>query len=180
MIALAKAWVEDPPAKGRRWRRVGYPKVGDGKDIKADEEPIADDEMDGRVAWELGHLPGIGAYAMDSWRIFCRDELREFDSIQKDLTGDEELNEKQEPKGEWARVLPLDKELRAYLRWRWLKEGWEWNPLTGERERASEDQLKVAQGGGVVVEENDGGRVEGNIDGEEIRETRTEDSGVYI
>jgi len=27
---------------------------------------------------------------------------------------------------EWMRVVPKDKELRAFLRWKWLKEGWNW------------------------------------------------------
>lgn len=155
----------DPPAKGRRWKRLNYPKASDGKDIKSSEEPIPDDEEDARVAWELGHLPGIGAYAMDSWRIFCRDELRGI-SCTKALTPDEmdEMEEKakeEEMKGEWARVLPLDKELRAYLRWRWLRLGWEWDPLTGEKERASEEQIRVAAAGGIIVEGDKGGRVEG-------------------
>ncbi|EPQ27699.1 uncharacterized protein PFL1_04837 [Pseudozyma flocculosa PF-1] len=32
---------------------------------------------------------------------------------------------------EWKKVLPLDKELRAYLVWRWAKEGIEWHPERG-------------------------------------------------
>ncbi|KAL8866699.1 MAG: hypothetical protein Q9174_006144, partial [Haloplaca sp. 1 TL-2023] len=51
-VALAKAWLEHPPAKGKRWRRLHYPMLGDGKDIKSNEEPVKDEEEDGRVAWE--------------------------------------------------------------------------------------------------------------------------------
>lgn len=46
---------------------------------------------------------------MDSWRIFCCDEFRG--------NGDRD---------EWRRVVPKDKELRAYCRWRWAKEGIRW------------------------------------------------------
>jgi len=33
-------------------------------------------EGDAREGWEIAHLPGMGAYALDSYRIFHRDELR--------------------------------------------------------------------------------------------------------
>lgn len=189
-MALAKAWVKDEPRKGRRWRRKGYPEVGrDGGDVKAGEEPIADEEVDGRVAWEIGHLPGVGRYALDSWRIFCRDRLRgvekgmgEFVSpfceepavdegrrVDDGQKADEEQPPPQPtpstthqpqpnppaPEGEWTLVLPTDKELRAYLRWRWLRHGWEWDAMTGERRRASEKVMREAEGGGVDIE---GGR----------------------
>ncbi|KAL8725476.1 MAG: hypothetical protein Q9181_006407 [Wetmoreana brouardii] len=158
-IALAKAWLEHPPTKGKRWRRLHYPILGDGKDIKSSEEPIADETEDTRVAWEVGHLPGIGAYGIDSWRIFCRDELRgcgtsALPEIGED-DGDEESRrkvEKEEMKREWVRVLPTDKELRAYLRWRWLRLGWEWDPMTGERRRAEEKIVEEAAKGGVICE----------------------------
>ncbi|KAL8725601.1 MAG: hypothetical protein Q9181_006355 [Wetmoreana brouardii] len=120
-VALAKAWLEHPPAKGKRWRRLHYPNLGDGKDIKGNEEPIADETEDARVAWEVGHLPGIGAYGIDSWRIFCRDELHGIGTAALPglpADGDEESRKKveeMEMKREWTRVLPMDKELRAYL-----------------------------------------------------------------
>ncbi|KAL8791733.1 MAG: hypothetical protein Q9195_005671 [Heterodermia aff. obscurata] len=133
VVQLAKAWVADPPVKGRRWRRLGYPSPGDGRDIKSSEGAIGDEDQ--RVAWEVGNLPGVGRYAIDSWRIFCRDRLRG--------------NSDEEEEGEWTRVLPLDKELRAYLRWRWLRLGWEWDPGSGERVRATEEVMRgVERGGG--------------------------------
>lgn len=163
VIALAKAWVEDPPTKGRRWKRLNYPQSGDGKDIKKEEDPIADEEEDGRVAWEIGDLPGIGAYALDSWRIFCRDNLRTVAT--SFIPGEvDEKSKDTELKGEWAKVLPTDKELRAYLRWRWLRLGWEWNPLTGEKGLASEATIQAAIDGGVVVEGDEGGTVKGEND----------------
>ncbi|KAL8740235.1 MAG: hypothetical protein Q9184_008516, partial [Pyrenodesmia sp. 2 TL-2023] len=108
-VALAKSWLQHPPAKGRRWRRTNYPSHGDGKDIKSSDEPIADEVEDARVAWEVGHLPGIGAYGIDSWRIFCRDNLRglgtaalpdlppEGDEVSKKKIEEEELRR------EWTR-----------------------------------------------------------------------------
>ena len=146
-INLAKAWLERPLEKGKRYRVLHYPNKGDGKDIKTGE---VIDEDDKRVGWEIGQLPGAGAYAIDSWRIFCRDELRGLATgLPKELTPEAK---EVDIEGEWARVLPLDKELRAYLRWRWLRNGWEWNPVTGERKRADGDALAKAHGGGVMYE----------------------------
>ena len=147
-ISIAKTWLENPPQKGVRYRRLHYPKKNDGRDIQTNSGPIDDD--DPRVAWEVGHLPGIGAYAIDSWRIFCRDELRGLPTgLPNELTPEAiEL----EMKKEWTRVLPLDKELRAYLRWRWLRLGWQWDPLTGNRKEVSLEVMKQAKNGGVIYE----------------------------
>jgi endonuclease III len=146
-INLAKAWLERPPGKGKRYRVLHYPNKDDGKDIKADEILDEDDE---RVAWEIGQLPGVGAYAIDSWRIFCRDELRGLpNGLPKSLTPDIKECEMQK---EWTRVLPLDKELRAYLHWRWLRNGWDWNPVTGEKIRADKKTIADAGKGGVTCE----------------------------
>lgn len=169
VVALSKAWVKDEPRRGRRWRRRGYP--GDDGDIKACEEPIADEDEDIRIAWEIGHLPGVGRYALDSWRIFCRDRLRGVEGGMGEYVspfcegrgGDEERradddkrlpaeDQQPEPSGEWTRVVPTDKELRAYLRWRWLRHGWEWDAVTGERKRASGEVMREAEGGGVDIE----------------------------
>ena len=146
-INLAKAWLERPPERGKRYRVLHYPRKGDGKEIKTGE---VIDEDDKRVGWEIGQLPGVGAYAIDSWRIFCRDELRGLPTgLPKELTS--EAKEADIEK-EWARVLPLDKELRAYLRWRWLRNGWVWDPVTGERKRADGDAMTKADKGGVMYE----------------------------
>ena len=147
-INLAKAWLERPPERGKRYRVLHYPKKGDGKDMKTGEIIDEDDE---RIGWEIGQLPGVGAYAIDSWRIFCRDELRGLPSgLPKELTAEAKGADVEK---EWARVLPLDKELRAYLRWRWLRNGWEWDPVTGERKRADVDAMAKADKGGVMYED---------------------------
>lgn len=142
--ALAAMWCCRPPTQGQRYRCLHYPCRGDGRDLSKDE---CIDDDDDRVAWEVAHLPGVGAYAYDSWRIFCRDELRHVPKTTSDLDR------------EWTRVLPLDKELRAYLRWRWLKLGWVWNPVTGQRRQAQSGELADAQCGGVIIETDEGDKV---------------------
>jgi len=148
-VAMAQVWVAKPPERGKRYKKLNYPLKGDGKDVGSDE--VLDDE-DERVAWEISHLPGLGPYSHDSWRMFCRDELR---GVAEGWNGEGAST----PAGvhfepEWKRVVPLDKELRAYLTWMWLKEGWSWNKETGMRTKASDELMTTARGGGVVIEEN--------------------------
>jgi methyl-CpG-binding domain protein 4 len=102
LIALAKAWIAAPPCRERRYRRLHYPARGCGTDVKPGEVLGPDDEREG---WEIAHLPGMGAYAIDSYRIFYRDRLRGVDGV-----------DGIEP--EWKRVVPTDKELKPYLKWR--------------------------------------------------------------
>ena len=123
LISLAKTWLSHPPVGGKRYRKLDYPKKKDGRDIMADE--CLDDD-DPRVAWEIAHLPGIGPYAIDSWRIFCRDELRGHAKDWKGTGAAEGFIP------EWKSVLPQDKELRAYISWMWLKEGYSWDMETGK------------------------------------------------
>lgn len=152
VIAMAKKWIEKPPTKGQKYRKVDYPDKGNGKDIKPDE---VIDDTDERVAWEISHLPGLGPYSHDSWRMFCRDELR---GLSTGYNGEDAIPASQgkdfEP--EWKRVLPADKELRAWMTWMWMKEGWVWNKETGERTAASEELMDLARGkGNVVLEEHE-------------------------
>ncbi len=179
-VEMAKMWVQALPTRGIRYRKLDYPVRRDGRDIK-EGEPVDDD--DGRAAWEISHLPGVGAYAHDSWRMFCRDRLRQVatgwngegaaelckpsvkaepvkEEAVKPESGTEvesEQAEEAEPfEPEWKRVLPTDKELRAWMTWMWLKEGWVWNKETGERTRASDELMEMARGGGIVKEVVDG------------------------
>jgi methyl-CpG-binding domain protein 4 len=140
LIGLAKSWTRNPPAKGRRHRTLHYPYQGAAQDIKIGEILSDDDQRPG--AWEIGHLPGLGPYAFDSWRIFCRDKLR---GLANGWNG-EGTGPMFEP--EWKRVVPKDKELRAILKWMWLKEGWAWNPISGDKEVASEELMQRAEKGG--------------------------------
>ena len=127
------------PVKGMRWRTLHYPVKGDGKAYKANVAVEEDTEAIAG-ALEIGHIPGCGPYAWDSWRIFCRDVLR---GVATDYNGQNaDAGELFEP--EWQRVLPLDKELRATLRWMWLREGWIWDPLTGQKRMATNEEMEAA------------------------------------
>lgn len=146
----AKIWLEDPPTKGKRYAVRGYPSKDAGRDIKKGEI-LSDD--DPRSAWEIGHMTQ-GPYAMDSWRIFCRDVLR---GVATGWNGEGSTKDGFQP--EWMRVVPEDKELRAYLRWMWLKEGFEWDPFTGEKEVAGEGLMRAAIDGRIAWDDAGGMRV---------------------
>ncbi|KAJ5817504.1 DNA glycosylase [Penicillium robsamsonii] len=142
---LAQTWLSDPPNKNKRYRKLHYPRNLDGRNVGREE---CIDEEDLRVAWEIAHLPGVGAYSLDSWRIFCCDELR---GKASDWKGTDATEVGFVP--EWKCVLPHDKELRAYLTWMWLKEGWIWDYNTGDLTLASDKTMRAAQSGGVAREE---------------------------
>lgn len=185
----ARTWLERPPCRDVRYGIKDYPQKGDGKDVRAGEIFGPEDhpnteKVDGGVgtpdsskendpqakttarghgtAWEIGHLT-TGRYALDSWRIFCRDVL---------------LGRAQDWKGkgsdgafqpEWMRVLPEDKELRACLRWMWMKEGWEWDPKTGEKTPLREEMRRAVDESRVAYD-NQGqlqilDKVDGHVDG---------------
>ena len=146
----AKIWLEDPPVKGKRYSVKGYPEKESGRDIARDE--VVDDE-DPREAWEIGHMTS-GPYALDSWRIFCRDVLR---GLAEGWNGEGAKEDGFQP--EWMRVLPEDKELRAYLRWMWLKEGFEWDPFTGEKDVASPELTRAAMEGRIAWDDRGGMRM---------------------
>ncbi|KAK4101744.1 DNA glycosylase [Parathielavia hyrcaniae] len=158
----ARVWLERMPSREVRYGVKNYPLPGDGRHVKAVEEfgPEDGDGADVNVgvcpvdavadardravgcAWEIGHLTQ-GPYALDSWRIFCRDVL---------LGRSGHWTGKGGPSGfqpEWMRVLPRDKELRACLRWMWMREGWEWDPLTGEREPLRDELRRAVDDGRV-------------------------------
>jgi methyl-CpG-binding domain protein 4 len=145
LILIANAWLENPPAKNQRYRTLHYPLKGDGKDIKKNE--IIEEDADAcEGALEIGHIPGCGPYAWDSWRIFCRDVQR---GLAKDYNGRGSGKVGFEP--EWQRVVPLDKELRACLRWMWLREGYLWNHETGDKRDATLQEMEAAMKGEMEV-----------------------------
>jgi len=145
--SYAKKWLSDPPEKGKRYAIKGYPAKDSGRDIKKDEIVTDADE---REAWEIGHITS-GRYALDSWRIFCRDMLR---GLATGWNGEDSKEENFQP--EWMRVLPEDKELRAYLRWMWLKEGFEWDPRTGEKDVAGVGLMRAAIEGRIAWDDEGG------------------------
>ncbi|OQO07664.1 hypothetical protein B0A48_07361 [Cryoendolithus antarcticus] len=147
ILGLAKTWVEFPPVKGVRYRKLHYPNRNDGKEYKPADVIETDSELiEGLV--EIAHLPGCGHYALDSWRIFCRDVLR---GVATDFNGADAETENFEP--EWQRVLPLDKELRACLRWMWMREGFVWDIITGKKRPATEEEMEQARLGEMIIDD---------------------------
>ncbi|KAI1375524.1 DNA glycosylase [Hypoxylon crocopeplum] len=144
----ARMWMEKPPRADVRYDVKNYPRSddgdgdgdGDGVDSRAEEALSSDDSR--LSTWEIGHMTQ-GRYAIDSWRIFCRDVLLD---RAEDWRGKGREGEFQP---EWMRVLPEDKELRACLRWLWMQEGWAWDPKTGEKDILSEDLRKAVDEGRV-------------------------------
>ncbi|KAL1880521.1 hypothetical protein VTK73DRAFT_5721 [Phialemonium thermophilum] len=161
----ARMWLEKPPSKEVRFGVANYPACGGRYNVRSGEVfgPEGDDLSQGIVngprgdnslpsdspgtrrravgsAWEIGHITQ-GSYAIDSWRIFCRDVLLG--------RAEDWMGKGREPtfQPEWMRVLPADKELRAYLRWMWMREGWDWDPETGSGSVLTEEmQLAVEDG----------------------------------
>ncbi|KAG6122753.1 hypothetical protein E4U13_001289 [Claviceps humidiphila] len=132
----ASRFLEAPPTAGILHRVRNYDarddpsKSGDASCVNPDASLMPDTSAGkaSRNSWEIGHMTQ-GRYTLDSWRIFCRDALL---GRAQDWKGrGREADTSFQP--EWMRVMPRDKELRAYLRWMWMREGWEWDPVTGER-----------------------------------------------
>ncbi|KAK5652594.1 hypothetical protein OQA88_10355 [Cercophora sp. LCS_1] len=148
----ARTWLTSPPSKDKRYGVKNYPKLGDGKGVRGAEEFGGEEEEDAKAvgcAWEIGHLTS-GPYALDSWRIFCRDVL---------LGRAEDWNGRGAGEGfqpEWMRVLPKDKELRACLRWMWMREGWLWDPETGDKEIMGEEMRNAVNEGRVGYDDTGG------------------------
>ncbi|KAF4123955.1 hypothetical protein GMORB2_5671 [Geosmithia morbida] len=174
----ARAFVDNPPRAGRVYRVRNYCRrdilptgpeaarrdTGDGttggrsEDLggrmptPGEEDGDGDGSRDGHAepeAWEIGHVTQ-GKYAIDSWRIFCRDELL---GRATDWNGGGS-EAKFQP--EWMRVMPNDKELRAYLRWMWMREGWEWDPETGDRVVLRPDLARAVNETRVEYDDNGG------------------------
>jgi methyl-CpG-binding domain protein 4 len=118
LIKMAQKWVSLPPDPTRRYYRKDYPFPG--SDFGSRHLRTGDllDPGDDRPGYEIAHLPGIGDYAIDSYRMFYRDTLR----------GREEGNGFTQ---EWQKVVPKDKELRKWIIWRWGREGFDYDVVTG-------------------------------------------------
>ncbi|KAI1133535.1 DNA glycosylase [Nemania abortiva] len=149
----ARIWLEDPPRAGVRHAVKKYHSADDN-DTRAEgsleEEGLSASGGGGWAhlfAWEIGHMTQ-GPYALDSWRIFCRDVLR---GMATDWRGGGREGEFQP---EWMRVMPRDKELRACLRWMWMREGWLWDPDTGEKAVLPEELRRAVQDGRVGYDDN--------------------------
>lgn len=152
--AYAKTFCENPPVRSKRYAVHDYPTKGLGRDVRK-SEVLPEESEDPRTAWEIGHMTQ-GPYALDSWRIFCRDIL-----LGKAEGWNGEGNHEEGFQPEWMRVVPEDKELRAFLRWMWLKEGFGWDPFTGEKEVAGEEMMRAAIEGRIAWDDEGGMRILG-------------------
>jgi methyl-CpG-binding domain protein 4 len=110
---MAREWLANPPVPDEGIVKYNYPPKDTMPFPIKGREPCG---VPQKLSWEISHIPGVGAYALDSWRIFCRDRLR----------GAPEGRGAEE---EWKRVVPKDKELRAYCRWRWAQTGERWEEV---------------------------------------------------
>lgn len=159
LIKIAETWVSEPPQKGKLYRTMDYPNKGNGRHLKPKE--TVDEDVDDCIeagALEIAHIYGLGPYAWDSWRIFCRDVFR---GVASGYNGEgvsgytplSQTTHTSDFEPEWKRVVPLDKELRACLRWMWLREGWEWDPLTGNKKKAAPALMREASDGTATWDE---------------------------
>lgn len=151
---LGRIWDENPPRSGKVYRVRNYdqrdvPPYFSASDVEANAAtvdgmltPSKDDAREDAQAWEIGHLTE-GKYALDSWRIFCRDVLL------GRANGWNGEGARPEFQPEWCRVRPADKELRAYLRWMWMREGFEWDPVTGDKVPVHPEMVRAVNEGRV-------------------------------
>lgn len=149
MQKYARAFLESPPKANVLYKVRNY--ASREITLPEDQPEIATTDQNSD-SWEIGHMTQ-GKYAIDSWRIFCRDRLL---GRAEDWNG---TGREPEFQPEWMRVLPADKELRAYLRWMWMKEGWEWDPGTGERTVLREEMQRAVNEGRVEYDDNGGLRM---------------------
>lgn len=152
MQKYAQGFLHNPPRAGKTYKVKNYDRRDFDPSTKVSTPSEADSEEHDLEAWEIGHLTK-GKYALDSWRIFCRDELL---GRATDWNGG---GREPEFQPEWMRVRPDDKELRAYLRWMWMKEGWEWDPVSGERTVLREEMQRAVNEGRVEYDDTGGLRI---------------------
>jgi len=104
LILLSRAYLQEPPSN--------YD-LRSSKSIKICSPSTHLRTTTAYPATPISHLPGTGRYALDSYRIFC--------TQQNDFNSEE-----------WKTVLPTDKELVRYLRWKWAYcESKAWSPKEG-------------------------------------------------
>jgi len=104
MIELSKAYIADRPREDVLHPTKAYLVPASGS-LAGDLGVIVKEKY---PPTPISHLPGCGPYAFDSYRIFC-------------MPGDE-----------WKSVMPADKELIKYMKWRWaLFEQRRWDPVYG-------------------------------------------------
>ncbi|ETW78462.1 hypothetical protein HETIRDRAFT_241856, partial [Heterobasidion irregulare TC 32-1] len=109
LVAMSRAYLfRAPPAAvapepARAVCRSKYYPV-DAPERPSESAPGKQQRRARRPITPISGLPGSGQYAEDSYRIFCAGE------------------------DEWRRVVPKDKELVRFIKWRWAVEGQRWSP----------------------------------------------------
>ncbi|PCH37605.1 hypothetical protein WOLCODRAFT_140960 [Wolfiporia cocos MD-104 SS10] len=112
LIKLSQDYLDDPPVPGRLRPSRCYIYIC-AHDPSTDMDDAGAPTRTSRVRQRypptvVSHLPGCGAYALDSYRIFCGHA------------------------DEWQVVRPTDKELIKYLKWRWAVEKLrQWDSVLG-------------------------------------------------
>ncbi|EMD38748.1 hypothetical protein CERSUDRAFT_133253 [Gelatoporia subvermispora B] len=104
IIELSRAYLDDPPIPGTL--RISRCYIT-ARTVACENGSIGLTKMR-YPPTPISHLPGCGPYALDSYRIFC------------------------EGAADWEAVLPSDKELIRFLRWKWaFRKLREWDPVLG-------------------------------------------------
>ncbi|KAI0060242.1 hypothetical protein BV25DRAFT_1780405, partial [Artomyces pyxidatus] len=121
LIDLSRAYLQYPPVEPQPIQSKYYtsPSAPAAQYSRNHTIGLARQKISYPVATAVSHLPGSGPYAMDSYRIYC---------------GGAE---------EWKKVMPNDKELIRYLKWRWAVAGMQWSPVSGVIGPAAEDYLEL-------------------------------------
>ncbi|KAL1714449.1 DNA glycosylase [Schizophyllum commune] len=101
IVDLSRAWIARPLSFNDK-------SVSSKSDDRAKDESIPVKGNRNCLLTHIFHLPGVGRYALDSFRTFC-------------TTSDE-----------WKNVRPTDKELIRFLAWKWAyREHHRWHPERG-------------------------------------------------
>ncbi|KZT07369.1 uncharacterized protein LAESUDRAFT_724821 [Laetiporus sulphureus 93-53] len=115
LIALSQAYVSDPPQPGALRPSRCYVQAR----MLSSETGLLEKVRQRYPPTCASHLPGSGPYALDSYRIFCG------------------------PPDEWKRVMPHDKELVKYIKWKWaVSELRSWDKLDGPGESVGISYLR--------------------------------------
>ncbi|KAI0915263.1 hypothetical protein AcV5_005429 [Taiwanofungus camphoratus] len=115
LISLSQTYTHDPPVPDILRPSRCYSNVR----MQCGEDGLPTIVRQRYPSTAISHLPGSGPYALDSYRIFCAGA------------------------DEWKSVMPQDKELIKYLKWRWaVDELRQWDPLRGCMQPVDIDYLQ--------------------------------------
>ncbi|KAL1698728.1 DNA glycosylase, partial [Schizophyllum commune] len=108
VVDLSRAWIVRPPNIDDEVDLLHLSADAPLSTQSTDLKPQKSNDPKTYSPTDISHLPGVGRYALDSFRIFC-------------TTSDE-----------WKSVRPTDKELVRYLAWKWAyHEHRRWHPECG-------------------------------------------------